>query len=155
MAQEAVTISRAIGDRYYLGTSLALSGYANVGRNQLSEARQDLAEAIRIGLEAQSWIPVVFALAGVSWLWAATEMTGNVPPASTKQVLALELYALYLRYPLGGLGQSFLKGLTERFIDPLIATLPPDEVAAAQARGRKRNLWATAKEVLVELEKEM
>jgi hypothetical protein len=34
------------------------------------------------------------------------------------------------------------------------AALPPDAVAAAQERGRVRDLWATAAELLTELEKE-
>jgi hypothetical protein len=38
-----------------------------------------------------------------------------------------------------------------RRIAALAATLPPDVVAAAQERGRARELWATVNELLVEL----
>jgi len=34
----------------------------------------------------------------------------------------------------------------------IVAALPPDIAAAAQARGRARDLWATARELLAEVE---
>lgn len=39
-----------------------------------------------------------------------------------------------------------------RHIIAVAATLPLEMVTAAQARGRARDVWATAKELLVELE---
>jgi hypothetical protein len=37
-------------------------------------------------------------------------------------------------------------------IAAVAATLPPDVVAAAQVRGKARDLWETAEELLVEFE---
>jgi hypothetical protein len=39
-----------------------------------------------------------------------------------------------------------------KLIEAVAASLPPDVVAAAQARGRARDLWETAEELLAELE---
>jgi hypothetical protein len=62
----------------------------------------------------------------------------------------VELYALASRYPLVANSRWF-EDVAGRHIAAVAASLPPDVVAAAQARGRARDLEATVTELLVEL----
>ena len=62
----------------------------------------------------------------------------------------MELYALASRYPFVANSRWF-EDVAGRHIAAVAATLPPDVVAATQARGRARDLEATVAELLVEL----
>jgi hypothetical protein len=64
---------------------------------------------------------------------------------------AVELYALASRYPQVSNAQWF-EDVAGKEIAAVAATLKPDVVAAAQERGRARDLEATAGELLAELE---
>jgi hypothetical protein len=66
---------------------------------------------------------------------------------------AVELYALASRYPYVANSRWF-EDVAGRHIAAAAATLSPDVVAAAQERGRARDLDATVKELLAELGKE-
>ena len=63
---------------------------------------------------------------------------------------AVELYAMASRY--GFVANSrWFEDVAGRHIAAVAGTLPPDVVAAAQERGRVRDLEATTAELLVEL----
>jgi hypothetical protein len=66
---------------------------------------------------------------------------------------AVELYALAARHPFVANSRWF-EDVAGREIAALAESLPPDVVAAAQERGRGRDLWATVRELLIELEGE-
>ena len=66
---------------------------------------------------------------------------------------AVELYALASRYPLVA-NSRWVEDVAGRHIAAAAATLPPKVAAAAQARGRARDLDATVKELLAKLEEE-
>ena len=59
----------------------------------------------------------------------------------------MQFYALASRYPYVVNSRRF-KDTAGRHITAVAATLPPDVVAAAQARGRARDLEATVAELL-------
>ena len=60
---------------------------------------------------------------------------------------AVELYALASRF--GFVANSrWYKDVAGKQIAAVAATLPPDVVAAARERGRARDLWATAQQLL-------
>jgi len=63
---------------------------------------------------------------------------------------AVEVYALASRYPCVTNSQWY-EDVAGRHIAAVAATLPPDVVAAAQERGRARDLEATVDELLAEL----
>ena len=63
---------------------------------------------------------------------------------------AVELYALASRYPYVG-HSRYWEHLAGRRIAAVAATLPPEVVAAAEARGRARDLAATVTQLLAEL----
>ena len=63
---------------------------------------------------------------------------------------AVELYALASRF--GFVANSrWFEDVAGKHIAAVAATLPPEMVAAAQERGRARDLWATTEELLEEL----
>jgi hypothetical protein len=62
---------------------------------------------------------------------------------------AVEVYALASRY--GYVANSHrYHDLVGQYIEGLVASLPPDVVASAQAHGRARDVWATAEELLAD-----
>jgi hypothetical protein len=64
---------------------------------------------------------------------------------------AVELYATASRYPLIS-DSSCFEDITGKHVATVAATLSPEVVAAAQGRGRARDLSATVTELLVELQ---
>jgi hypothetical protein len=62
---------------------------------------------------------------------------------------ALELLAFVLSHPLTW---QWIKDRAAPLVNELKAELSPDGFSAAQERGRARDLWATAEELLAELE---
>ena len=63
---------------------------------------------------------------------------------------AVELYALASRYAHVANSRWF-EDVVGKHVSAIAATLPPEAVAAAQERGRVRDVWATAEEMLAEL----
>lgn len=64
---------------------------------------------------------------------------------------AVELYALASRHPYVANSRWF-EDVFGQQIATIAEALPPKAISAAQERGRARDLWATAKELLTELE---
>jgi hypothetical protein len=85
--------------------------------------------------------PMLFALAGFALMLTDK---GQVE-------WAVELYALVSRYPYVANSQWF-EDVVGKHIILTAATLSPDVVAAARERGRARDLEATVRELLKELE---
>jgi hypothetical protein len=63
---------------------------------------------------------------------------------------AVELYALAPRHPYVA-NSHWFEDVAGRHIAAVAERLPPEVVAAAQERGKARDLWATAGELLAEL----
>ena len=66
-------------------------------------------------------------------------------------IKAVELYALACRQAQIA-NSKWFDDIAGRHVREAAASLPPDVVAAAEARGRELDLWQTAEELLVELE---
>jgi hypothetical protein len=64
---------------------------------------------------------------------------------------AVEVYALASRYPYVS-NSRFWDDVVGKYVAAAAASLPPQVLAAAQERGRARDLWATVEELLAELE---
>jgi len=62
----------------------------------------------------------------------------------------VQFYALASRYPYV-VNSRWFEDIAGRHIAAVATTLPPEVVAAAQARGRARDLKATVAELLVDL----
>jgi len=140
LLEESVAVFREIGHRENVARALAVLGYAARGLGQLPQAGRHLYEALRPTSETRPFRPLLLALPGFALLLADR---GEVERA-------VEVYALASRYPLVANSRWF-EDVVGRHIAAVAATLPPDMVAAAQERGRSRDLDATVAELLVEL----
>ena len=65
---------------------------------------------------------------------------------------ALELYAQTVTRFVSGYKHRWFEDMVGQHIAAAAAHLPPEVVAAAQERGRQRNLWETAEALLAEIE---
>jgi predicted ATPase len=138
---ESAAISRELGRPDELCAALSALGCVAHRLGHTSEAQGHLRAALRIAVEK----PVTSMLARV---------LSAVAPFLADQGMkewAVELYALALLYPLAAISRWF-EDVAGRYIAAVAATLPPEVVAAAQERGRARDLWATVEELLAELE---
>jgi hypothetical protein len=63
----------------------------------------------------------------------------------------VEVYAVAARYPFVSQSRWF-EDVYGRQVAAAAESLPPEVVAAAHERGRARDLWETARELLAELE---
>jgi hypothetical protein len=76
--------------------------------------------------------------------------SGRTARLSSYKKLAIERYALAWQNPYVANSRWF-EDVAGRHIAAVAASLPPEVVAAAEARGRTRDLWQTAEELLKEL----
>jgi tetratricopeptide (TPR) repeat protein len=141
LLQESDVVYREIGQRHGLSMTLVVLGYAARARGQLFQAREHLCEALRTATGIWAVIPLVEVLPVMALLLADRGETER----------AVELYALASRYPFVANSRWF-EDVAGRYIAAIAATLPPDVVAAAQERGRARDLEATILELVAELE---
>lgn len=117
---------------------LAWLGLAARGLDRRTEARQHLTGALQWAGEAQQLIELLVGLAGVALL----ESDEGEPEQ------AIELYALASSFPFVSNSRWF-EDVAGRHIAAISAGLPSEAVAAAQERGRSRDLDATALELSV------
>jgi predicted ATPase/DNA-binding SARP family transcriptional activator len=140
LLQESIAACRAAERPFELSLALGGLGYATRGLGDLDQAKQHLHEALRMSAEIGAFFPLVLAIPVAALLLADQ---GEVERA-------VELYALVLRYPIVPNSRWF-EDVAGKHIAAVAATLPPEVVVAAQARGQARDLWATAAELLAEL----
>ncbi len=139
---DSAVVFQEIGQRDDRGAVLALLGYAARGAGDLRQAGQYLSDALQTATEIRAFAPLFSALPPIALLLADR---GD-------KVRAVELYALATsRYPVVA-NSHWFEDVAGKHIAAVAATLPPDVVAAAQEQGRARGLWATAEELLAELE---
>jgi len=138
--EQADVASRAGGDRLGLAEALAGAGYAARRLGQKTQARQSLAQALQLGIKIRSLRPLWAALPAVALLRADR---GEVERAA-------ELYALAWTVPHVACSRWY-EDVAGRELAAVAASLPPEVREAALARGRAREIWATAEELLAEL----
>ena len=141
LLRESISLLREVGHRENLDCALAAQGYAARGLGQLPQAGQHLYEALQTAAEIQVFIPLRGVLHPIALLLAD----------QGEKERAVELYTFASRYPFVANSRWF-EDVAGRHIAAIAATLPPELVAAAQERGRARDLDATVAELLTELE---
>ncbi len=142
--QEGADACRDVEQRELLSWVLAFLGYADRGLGQFVRAGRHLLQALQMAIDIQSFVGSVFTLPGIALLLADLGQKER----------AVELYALASRYPVVANSRWFTDVIGRR-IATVTAGLPPDIVAAAEERGRARDLEATMKELLTELEESL
>ena len=99
-------------------------------------------EALRTGVELHAFFPTISGLPLAALLLADDGEAGR----------AVEVYAAASTY--GYVSNSvWFEDVVGQHIAAAAADLPPEAVAAAQERGRGRDLWKMAQELLEELGK--
>jgi len=140
LLEESVVLHRQIGSAGHLGWPLAQLGYTHWLLNDTPRAQAELLHVIEASVRQHAFTPLLLALPPIALMLAEQGRTER----------AIELYALAWRHPLLANGQSFTDSFGQR-LDAVVAILPPDIAAAAQARGRLLDLWETAAALDTEL----
>jgi predicted ATPase len=140
LLEESFTTYKRYGLPNEMAWALADLALAARGLGQKRRSRQHLGEAMRVAVEKR---------AVLSLPWILPKAALFLADAGDAE-LAVELYALALRYP-GVSNSHWFEDVVGGHVMTATAKLPPEVVAAAQERGRGRDLEATAKELVVEL----
>jgi tetratricopeptide (TPR) repeat protein len=180
---QSIVQDRMAGYHWAIAFSCYLTGLAELGLGESDHARHDLAESIRIFRERQFTPVILgWALSGLAyaerrlgnrqaawehlreaigigmdkdifWVFIYVLPTAALLLADQgENAQAVELYALALRYAIISNSRWF-EDVAGREIAALAASLPLEVAAAAQERGRRRDLQETALELLVEIER--
>jgi len=142
LLQESVDAYFNIGQRDEGSQALAVLAIASCKLGQISQAQHHLAQVLHTAKDIGAHLPLMTALPAVALLLAKQD----------KAEQAVELYALASRYPHVANSRWF-QDVVGRPIAAAAASLPPADIAAAQARGRARDLKATVAELLARLRK--
>ena len=142
LGRECAAISREIGCRHDLAWAHAVLAVAARGLGDSHQAWEHLGEGLQIWAE----------LGGRSGLIQLLSAAGLLLADAGQHERAVELYALASRYPYVANSRWF-EDVFGRHIDAVAATLPPEVAEAARKRGRARDLTATVKELLVEMDR--
>jgi predicted ATPase/DNA-binding SARP family transcriptional activator len=140
LLEESAAVYREGRPKADLALALACLAIAARGLGDTPGARQHLCHALEIAQESRAVPPLMWALPATALL---LEGEGE-------NERAVELYALSSRFPLVAKSHWFAD-IVGNQIAAIAATLPPDVVRAAQARGQAQDLWATAAGLLEEL----
>jgi hypothetical protein len=138
--QQSLAIHKTFGRHMYVGELLATFAYLARMGDQRTQMREHLSAALRLTSESRRRNSALQALAAMALLLLDDGETER----------AVELYALTTRYPYVANSRWF-EDVAGREIGAAAVTLPPQVLAAAQERGRARDLWATVDELLHEL----
>ncbi len=130
--------ARAGGGREWMALGLGTLALVRPHTKAI-EARQDVAEALRVSLETEFPLPRLYALTAA----AATALVAG------DRERAVELHALALCHRFVADSRWF-GDVVGRQIGAAVEALPAEAVVAAQERGRGRDLEATLRELLAE-----
>jgi tetratricopeptide (TPR) repeat protein len=140
LLRESATIHEEIAELHSQIWALPISGYAARGLGHLFQAQQRFCQTLQMAAESQDHVAFLYTLPGVALLLADRG----------ERARAVELYALASRYPFVANSRWF-EDVAGKHVAAAEA-LPPEVVVAAQERGRARDPWTTAEELLIELE---
>jgi predicted ATPase len=137
---EAIPLLTTIGERWFLTITHNMGALAERSAGNRQQAWPHVVAALRIALETHARFMVIQAL----WAPALLLADDDAPER------AIELYTLAEReFPRD---DPWRAAVYQRELTAVAAALPAEAAAAAQERGRARELWATARELLAELE---
>ena len=129
------------GEENNFSQTLACLGYVERVLSQVNQAQRHFLEALRLGVQHEHFISLIHALPGIALLF--------VDQGDSKR--AVELYALASTLEMVA-NSKWFADIAGDEIAKAAEGLPVEVVEAAQARGRKLDLWETAEKLLTELE---
>jgi tetratricopeptide (TPR) repeat protein len=138
LAQECLTISRKIDERSGIAWALRILGNATLELGDLPGAKRYLHQALEVITTVGQTLYIPLNLVGIGALLAR----------EGEQERSLEVLSLVLHHPMSW---QWAKDKASPLVAELEAELSPDAVAAAQERGRARDLEATVAELLDDL----
>jgi tetratricopeptide (TPR) repeat protein len=141
--QESISIFQdIIEEKDSVGQDLACLGYIARKKDRKHQAKTHFLDALRLAIEVDGFLALFHTLPGIALLFADQ---GDIERA-------VELFAL--ASTLGMVANSkWFADIAGDEIAAAAKSLPPEVTEAAKARGRARDLWETANELLQELEK--
>ena len=141
-AHKGIQQYRDLHQREELTLALALLIYAQrrLGHSQQTQAY--LCEILQLGLDTGGLYPILYALVAEALLLVDR---GEVERA-------VEIYALAKQYPFVEKSRWF-EDIAGRELNAAAESLPPAVVSAARERGRGRDVWESAAELLGELDR--
>jgi predicted ATPase len=142
LLMESAAVYREVGPRDDLGMALGCLTIAALELGDTPGARQHLCHALEIAQETGAVPPLIWGLPAMALLLVSDGANER----------AVELYALASRFPLVAESRWFADVAGDTLAE-VAATLPVDQVAVLQERGRARDMEATAAELLAELER--
>ncbi len=138
LAQESLAMDEKLGYPVQIAWASRVLGNVAREQNDLEGARRYLRRALEMGMSAGATAPALLTITGIA---ALLMREGELEwPA--------ELLALVLHHPSTW---RWTKDRAAPLVAKLEAALAPERFAAAQERGRARDLDATVKELLAEL----
>jgi tetratricopeptide (TPR) repeat protein len=139
LISESADLMGKIGQRIEQGLALAHLAQSTSLRGHPIQARSYLRQALQAASETHNFA------AGLSSIVAAAVCLAGEGQAER----AVELYSLATRYPYVG-NSRFREDVAGKHIVALVGSLSPETIAAAQARGRARELRSTLAELVDE-----
>jgi hypothetical protein len=139
--QQSLAVDETLGQHGRTGELPATLAYVDRRRGRREQARGHLCAALRMMIENRDRNAALHSLPAMALLLMDDEGA---------QERAIELYALASRYPYVANSRWF-EDVAGREIAAAAAKMSPDVAAAAQERGRARDLWETVEELLEEL----
>jgi tetratricopeptide (TPR) repeat protein len=119
---------------------LTYLGYAAQGLGHIQEARIRFKRVLQLAINQHLWDSMYQLLPGLALFFAD----------KGKFEYSIELYTLAQKNPYVANSQWF-EDVAGKHIAKAAESLPPEVVEAAKERGRARDLWETAEELLLEL----
>jgi predicted ATPase/DNA-binding SARP family transcriptional activator len=141
LLHESAAIFRKSGQRSDASWPLLPLASVALALGEPAQGRQYLSEALSTATDIQD------AFTPISALPVAALFLADLG----EKERAVEIYALASRYPRIA-SSRLMEDIAGRHIAAIAEALPPEVVAAAQERGRARDVWATVEELLAELE---
>ncbi len=141
LLDQSAALYRNVEQSNELCLALAALGHAEFRLGQIAQARRLLKEALCAAANMRDYGNTLFALAHTIPLL--------ISDADAER--AMEVYALAMEHPYI-CNSLWWRDVAGKHIEAAAAVLPPDVTVAAQKRGRERNLWETAEELLDELD---
>ncbi len=139
--QDSVAVYSEYGQTDDLSWGYAVLALAARALGKTGEATRHLLNALQIAVDVGAMPPLLWALPAAALLL----VDGG------EQERAVELYALASRYPLVA-ESCWFEDVVGQQIASIATTLPPERVAAIEEIGRTRDLEATTRELITELE---
>ena len=161
--QEAISIAKEVGFTSGIMWAFVFLGEADTGLGDFQAARNHLYKAPETGLDTQEIVNILGTLLHWAGLFAKEANSSRVvEPFSdrlsskwpdslrlNKKEWAVEILALVINHP--QIHQDY-KNKAARLLAQLEGELPSAVVATARERGRVRDVWQTAEELLAELD---